>query len=218
MFRPITLGDSLISSEATVDHSEGPGEGSLSMRQTAQRSHAPASGPAPAWISDSMDYRNLLERIPAVSYIAGFGESGRWEYVSPQIEEMLGFTPEEWKSDSDLWFRQIHPEDRGHALEDEVTSKATGNPLRSEYRILAKDGHVVWVRDEAALVRDQKGAPRHWQGFIYDITGRKETEHALEESESRYRGLFDHAPVGIYRTTPDGKLEDGNRALARILG
>jgi diguanylate cyclase (GGDEF)-like protein/PAS domain S-box-containing protein len=197
-----------------LEESKGPAEGSLSMRRVAQRSDAPP----PAWMSGGMDYKSLLERIPAVSYIAGFGEAGRWEYVSPQIEALLGFSPEEWKSNSDLWFRQIHPEDRGRALEDEVRSKATGEPLRSEYRILAEDGHVVWVRDEAVLVRDERGMPRHWQGFIYDVTGRKETEQALEESESRYRSLFDHAPVGIYRTTPEGKLEDGNRALSRILG
>jgi len=174
----------------------------------------------PGWPArtTTMDYKGLLERIPAVSYIAGFGETGRWEYVSPQIETMLGFTAEEWKSSPDLWFRQIHPEDRGRALEDEVNSKATGDPLRSEYRIMSRDGRIVWVRDEAVLVRDERGVPLHWQGFMIDITARKYSEQALQDSEGRYHGLFEHAPVGIYRSTPDGKLEEGNRSLARILG
>jgi diguanylate cyclase (GGDEF)-like protein/PAS domain S-box-containing protein len=165
-----------------------------------------------------MDYRALLERIPAITYIAGFGESGSWDYVSPQIEAILGFSPAEWQRDPDVWYRQIHPEDRARALEDEATSKMTGEPLVSEYRMLTTAGRTIWVRDEAVLVRDQEGRPVHWQGFMIDITGRKQTEDALAESETRYRGLFDHVPVGLYRTTPDGHLMDGNRALAQTLG
>jgi diguanylate cyclase (GGDEF)-like protein/PAS domain S-box-containing protein len=165
-----------------------------------------------------MDYRSLLERIPAITYIAGFGESGAWDYVSPQIEAVLGFSPAEWQRDPDLWYRQIHPEDRARALEDEATSKMSEQPLVSEYRMLTAAGRTVWVRDEAVLVRDEQGRPLHWQGFMIDITGRKQTEDALQESETRYRGLFDHVPVGLYRTTPDGRLLDANRALAHILG
>jgi diguanylate cyclase (GGDEF)-like protein/PAS domain S-box-containing protein len=165
-----------------------------------------------------MDYRTLLERIPAITYIAGFGESGAWDYVSPQIEPMLGFRPEEWKKDPGLWFRQIHPEDRARALEDEANSKMSGEPLASEYRMLTADGRTMWVRDEAVLVRDANGRPVHWQGFMVDITRRKETEDRLQESETRYRSLFDHVPVGLYRTTPGGPLLDGNKALAQILG
>jgi diguanylate cyclase (GGDEF)-like protein/PAS domain S-box-containing protein len=166
----------------------------------------------------SMDYRAILERIPAVTYVAGFGEAGRWDYVSQQIESLLGYTAEEWLSDPEIWFRQIHPDDRTRALEEEIASKAGGAQLRSEYRMHRRDGRVVWVRDEAALVFDDQGQPRYWQGFLLDITGRKTTEQALEVSESRHRQLVDHLPVGIYRTTPEGALVEANRALARILG
>jgi diguanylate cyclase (GGDEF)-like protein/PAS domain S-box-containing protein len=163
-------------------------------------------------------YRGVLERIPAVTYIAGFGESGAWDYVSPQIEKMLGFTTDEWLRDPDLWYRQIHPDDRARALEDEANSKMSGQPLLSEYRMFTLDGRTIWVRDEAVLVHDEDGNPRHWQGFMVDITDRKQTEDALLESETRYRGLFDHVPVGLYRSSPSGELLDGNRALAQILG
>jgi diguanylate cyclase (GGDEF)-like protein/PAS domain S-box-containing protein len=77
---------------------------------------------------------------------------------------------------------------------------------------------VIWVRDEAVVVRDDAGQPLFWQGFIIDINHRKLVEDALHESEVQYRSLFDHLPVGLYRSTPDGNLEDGNRALAQILG
>jgi diguanylate cyclase (GGDEF)-like protein/PAS domain S-box-containing protein len=165
-----------------------------------------------------MDYRGILERIPAVTYVAGFGEAGRWDYVSPQIESLLGFTAEEWMSDPEIWFRQIHPDDRTRALEEEIATKARGSTLSSEYRMFTRDGPVVWVRDEAVLIHDAAGKPRYWQGFIVDITHRKTTEQALEASEARHRQLVDHLPVGIYRSTREGSLLDANQALAKILG
>ncbi|MGH2555617.1 MAG: sensor domain-containing diguanylate cyclase, partial [Actinomycetota bacterium] len=191
------------------------------------QSHAARDRPAPGRegngsdrprTQESMDYRGIVERIPAVTYVAGFGEAGRWDYVSPQIENLLGFTPEEWMSDPEMWFRQIHPDDRARAIEDELDSKAAGPLLVSEYRMLTRDGRVIWVRDDAVLVQDEKGQPKHWQGFMTNITDRKTTEQALETSEARHRQLVDHLPVGIYRTTPEGAILEANRALVRILG
>lgn len=178
--------------------------------------HPFASLEGPAVID--IDFRAMIERIPAITYAAGFGESGRWHFVSSQVESMLGFTPAEWQADPDLWFKQIHPEDRGDVLREEAESKSSGTPLLSEYRMLRRDGSVIWVRDEGVMVRDQKGQALFWQGFIVDINGRKLVEDALHDSEVQYRGLFDHLPVGLYRTSPDGKLSDGNRSLAQILG
>jgi diguanylate cyclase (GGDEF)-like protein/PAS domain S-box-containing protein len=182
-------------------------------------SNGPPGGPA--WAGErgeELDYQSILERIPAVTYVAGFGESGRWHYVSPQIESMLGFSASEWRNNPDLWFRQIHPQDRGRALEEEATSKVSGQPLASEYRLVTRDERILWVRDEAVLVRDDGGEPLFWQGFMFDITRRKEIEEALHESGVRFSTLFDRVPVGLYRTTPAGELQDGNRALAQILG
>jgi diguanylate cyclase (GGDEF)-like protein/PAS domain S-box-containing protein len=184
----------------------------------AARSEGNWATQAPQPRQSSMDYRAILERIPAVTYVAGFGEAGRWDYVSQQIESLLGYTAEEWLSDPEIWFRQIHPDDRTRALEEEIASKAGGSQLTSEYRMHRRDSRVVWVRDEAVLVFDDQGHALYWQGFLLDITGRKTTEQALEASESRHRQLVDNLPVGIYRTTPEGALLEANRALARILG
>jgi diguanylate cyclase (GGDEF)-like protein/PAS domain S-box-containing protein len=164
------------------------------------------------------DYRAMLERIPAVAYLAGFGENGRWDYVSPQIESLLGFTAEEWVGDPEIWFRQIHPDDRSRVLEEEIASKASGSQLPSQYRMFTRDGRTIWIRDIAVLVNDESGKPKYWQGFLLDVTDRKTTEQALEASEARHRQLVDNLPVGIYRTTPEGELLEANRALARILG
>ncbi|TMK85615.1 MAG: PAS domain-containing protein, partial [Actinobacteria bacterium] len=130
-----------------------------------RRAARPEGGGA---VGSSMNYRGLLERIPAITYVAGFGEAGRWYYVSPQIERILGFSPGEWQADPELWFKQIKPEDRARALEEEATSKATGDPLCSEYRMMTRDGRTVWVRDEALLVVDAEATPQFWQGFMVD--------------------------------------------------
>ena len=84
---------------------------------------------------------------------------GRWLYVSPGIESMLGYSVEEWMADPGLWFARMHPEDRDQALAAEERSHATGEPLYSEYRLIARDGRVVWFRDEASVVQNEAGRP-----------------------------------------------------------
>ncbi|MGH2725179.1 MAG: ATP-binding protein [Actinomycetota bacterium] len=133
--------------------------------------------------------RSLVERVPAVTYTAGFGRLGVWQYVSPQVEALLGFPAEEWTSDPELWWRQIHPDDRERVLGDEEADHA-GPPearVTSEHRMLARDGRVVWVRDEAVMVRDGAGRPLYYQGLMSDITERKEAEEALRGAYDRER-------------------------------
>jgi PAS domain S-box-containing protein len=131
-------------------------------------------------------YRDLVERIPAVTYVAEFGFSGRWQYVSPQIESILGFPRKRWVDDSGLWYRQIHPEDRARVMADEERSRESGEPLTSEYRAFARDGRVVWFRDEAVVVRSEGAAPV-LQGVMYDVTEQKEAEQALSAAYERER-------------------------------
>jgi PAS domain S-box-containing protein len=131
-------------------------------------------------------YRDLVERIPAVTYVAEFGFSGRWQYVSPQIESILGFPRKQWLDDAGLWYRQLHPEDRSRAIGDEERSRESGEPLTSEYRVHARDGRVVWFRDEAVVVRTEGGGPL-LQGVMYDITEQKEAEQALSAAYERER-------------------------------
>ena len=127
------------------------------------------------WEADEQ-YRTLVERIPAVVYRAEFGETGRWRYVSPQIEPMLGFIPEQWLADPALWYDRMVPEDRERAMAEELHSRSTGEPLRSEYRLRSRDGRVAWVRDEAVVIHDANGYPAFFQGILSDITLRKEAE------------------------------------------
>ena len=133
------------------------------------------------------EYRTVLDRVPAVVYIADPGETGRWHYVSPQITAMLGFSPYAWRRDPSLWRERLHPDDRaailqiesGHALSAHAL-EPNGSELRAvEYRMIHRDGHVVWIRDDARLVAEPTGA-RRWHGVLSDITARKLADAELE--------------------------------------
>src|SRR5919201_3720920 len=104
-------------------------------------------------------YRALVERIPGIVYAAALGEAGEWLYVSHQVESILGWSVEEWRADALMWYRQLHPDDRARALADEQRARTTGEPLNSEYRMIARDGRVIWFRDRASLVNDDAGNP-----------------------------------------------------------
>jgi len=126
-------------------------------------------------------YRTLVEQIPAITYTAEFGDEGAWRYVSPQIEAILGFTPEEWTAQGNLWLRQLHPEDSARVRDEERRSQRTGKPVISEYRLLASDGRIVWVRDEAVVVPGREGTPL-LQGILFDVTERKRAEEERERA------------------------------------
>ncbi len=132
-------------------------------------------------------YRSLVEQLPAVSYVAEPGPKGHWRYVSPQLERMLGFTPDEWMADPGLWARRIHPEDRDRVLEEEQRDAIVSVPVASEYRMIARDGRVVWIRDEGVL-RPGPGERPYYEGMLTDVTERKSFETQLQF-------LADHDPL-----------------------
>jgi diguanylate cyclase (GGDEF)-like protein/PAS domain S-box-containing protein len=124
-------------------------------------------------------YRGLIERLPVVSYLAEYGETGRWFYVSPQIEQLLGYTAEEWLADSNLWLRRVHPEDRERVTAEEARCAETLEPLSLEYRMVARDGRVLWIRDEGALGRPVGGGMVQVDGVLTDVTERRRAEEEL---------------------------------------
>jgi diguanylate cyclase (GGDEF)-like protein/PAS domain S-box-containing protein len=126
-------------------------------------------------------YRSLVETVPAVVYLAEPGPTGRFRYVSPQIEELLGFTAAEWMADSELWWSRIHREDRERVREDEEKTWGIreGEWCTVEYRMLGRDGRPRWVRDDSTVVRSADGEPEVWSGFLTDVTERKALEEQL---------------------------------------
>lgn len=129
-------------------------------------------------------YRSLVEKIPAIVYIAALDGTNRFLYVSSQIKN-IGFSPEQWLADPEVHLTQIHPEDRAYVLEERAKSRAAGTPLHCEYRLLRGDGTVLWLRDEASVVRDESGRSLFLQGILVDITESKRVEEEL--GQHRYR-------------------------------
>jgi PAS domain S-box-containing protein len=134
-------------------------------------------------------YRTLVEQIPAVVYLAEYGEQGDWLYISPQLERVLGYTPEEWLAHPHPMASFTHPDDIAVVREAEERSLSLGEPFRAEYRMQTKDGGWLWILDEATAVRDQNGRPFVLQGVMYDISERKRSEQELKEVLEKLRSM-----------------------------
>src|ERR671917_719816 len=135
-------------------------------------------------------YRTLVEQTPAITYVQEPIESSNPKavtYVSPQYETILGYPPELQVIDEEHWLRTLHPEDRERVLVEEARTDETGEPFKVEYRVIARDGRVVWVRDEATLVRDEEGRPLYWLGVQYDVTEQKQEAQERERIEQELR-------------------------------
>jgi diguanylate cyclase (GGDEF)-like protein/PAS domain S-box-containing protein len=118
-------------------------------------------------------YRSLVEQIPAVVY-ADDGEVTT--YVSPQIREILGVTPEQYLADPGMWLRMVHPEDRDRVKEQsDAFLRGEGGDL-DDYRMVRPDGRIVWIRDRAFASRDDQGKVVWEHGLLFDVTQLKEAE------------------------------------------
>ncbi|MEX0675211.1 MAG: PAS domain S-box protein [Gaiellaceae bacterium] len=153
-------------------------------------------------------FRTLVEHLPLITWSIEFGDPPGY-YVSPQAEAILGFPPEEWSYEA--YVRQIHPDDRERVL-------ATAPPYRLEYRLLHRDGSVVWVHDEGTLLTDADGTIRGFQGFNVDVTEAKEQEARLRASEEQFRALFDTALDAIMIADDEGRCLDANPAACTLFG
>jgi len=195
------------------------------MREPVERVQNPfkkkrkqISDPYPSFENFRVDFQSLIEKIPAVVYITALDDKGTRLYVSPQIEKMLGFPWVQWMEDPHLWFKQIYPEDRKRVLMEFYKSQQDNTSFSCEYRLMTNDGRIVWVRDEANIVRDSNGDPSYIQGVLLDLSDILQPREVLLKNENKFRTIFEEIAVGIALVNQEGRIVESNRALQKMLG
>jgi PAS domain S-box-containing protein len=179
-----------VADQAESELLDGWGELAAVMVDRARRADAarPEPGGHPegqGWLPGDVErYRVLSEQIPAVLYSEVHTLGGAVVYESPQYQKLFGYTPKE-ATQPDFWKSLVHPDDREWVLAENERVDRTGDPWSVEYRVLSKDGGVMWLRDHAVLVRGQPGEPDYWQGYYIDVTEQKQAEEALRQALER---------------------------------
>jgi PAS domain S-box-containing protein len=140
----------------------------------------------------------FIDQGPLTVYVYRPEGPGPHAYMSPQLEAILGYSADEWTADPDLFSKVLHPDDRDWVLAEQRRTQEAGEPFRAEYRMMTRDGRVLWFLDEAHEVAGREGEPAYHYGYLLEITERKELEEAVRAAEERYRALVEQLPLGIY--------------------
>jgi PAS domain S-box-containing protein len=122
-----------------------------------------------ALVESEARFRTLVERLPICTYVNPLGFPIRTTYISPHVEQLLGFPASRWLTEDDFWVTRLHPDDRERVLQNANLTHASGEPFRGTYRMLRKDGSVVHLLDETIPVSDDGGRVLFLQGFLLDI-------------------------------------------------
>ena len=140
-------------------------------------------------------YRGLVEQIPVVVYEADIDDVMTTTYISPMVEELLGYPAQAWIRNPSFWYEHVHPDDRLKLKRTTLENTSTQSHLAAEYRLIAQDGHTVWVRDEGRVIRNNQTGRTYLQGVMLDITARKEAEAQLQYANEHdaLTGLYNRA-------------------------
>jgi diguanylate cyclase (GGDEF)-like protein/PAS domain S-box-containing protein len=164
-------------------------------------------------------YRGLIDNLPAVFYIDDVSCSDMVD-ISPGVEALFGYTPEQWREVYEDWGQTIHPDDRDRIAAESERCVASGEPYRVEYRGVHADGHTVWVREDAVLIRDEEGNGLYWLGMMLDITELMVARDDLREATSAYGALVEQIPAIVYQDVADESWTTAyvSPQLTKILG
>ncbi|HEX7633928.1 MAG TPA: PAS domain-containing protein [Noviherbaspirillum sp.] len=157
-------------------------------------------------LASAARFQAFVEQLGGMPYIGKLDSKGSHLYVSPKVENLLGFTPEQWCNDPELRIRQLHELDRADVLNAIASTLSTQKPFSIDYRITCNNGSVRWFHDEARVVTDANGKPLFLQGVILDITDRKQAQEELECSHKELKKLIN---------TLDALREEEQKRLAQ---
>jgi diguanylate cyclase (GGDEF)-like protein/PAS domain S-box-containing protein len=165
-------------------------------------------------------YRGIIDRLPAVLYVDTVEADRPMIDVSPSVEALLGISRDSFLSRPYAWLDTIHPDDRERVLAESDGASDDGEPFRTEYRVAHPDGRVVWIREEAILVRDDAGSPLHWLGVLVDVTELMTTQAELHRAQTKYRALVEQIPAIVYIDVADEEMSTNyvSPQIEEILG
>jgi PAS domain S-box-containing protein len=178
----------------------------------------PPSAHEAADLNIEAKYRALLEQIPAVVFMAYVDRGTSEAYVSPEIEAALGYSREEWLEDPVRWYDRIHPLDKQRWSLEAAEMFLSGKPLRSSYRVIARDGRVVWFHCDARMVRRADGQPWFIHGIALDISDLKDTERALQRERNFVAGILETVGALVAVLDHQGRIVRFNRACELTTG
>lgn len=164
-------------------------------------------------------YRSLVEQLPVVTYLAKPEVGAGMLYISPQVEDIFGYTQEEWLSSGLLWADRIHPEDKEETVKGYTNGFLNKEFFILEYRFLRSDNKVIWIEERVKSLHDERGNPLFVQGIFIDVTAEKEARQAVVESEEKYRKLVEAANDAIFiADTETGIILEANKKAEELLG
>ena len=163
-------------------------------------------------------YRALLEQIPAVVFMAYLDRGISEAYVSPQIEASLGYSREEWLEDPVRWYQRIHPDDKQRWSLEAAEMFLSGKPLRSAYRVIARDGRVIWFHCDARMMRLEDGRPWCIHGVAFDISDLKRIEEELQEERNFVSAILDTVGALVVVLDNEGRILRFNPACELTTG
>jgi PAS domain S-box-containing protein len=163
--------------------------------------------------------RRLFMGGPVVVFRWIAWTGGRVEYVSRNVSMVFGYQADDFLSGLVRYDELIHPDDLERVLQELRDYESRGvQRFQQHYRIVRRDGEVRWLDDYTVIFRDERGRVTHHEGYVLDVTHRRQMEEARRQAEAKYRTIFENAVEGIYQTTPDGRVLTVNPAMARMLG
>jgi PAS domain S-box-containing protein len=163
-------------------------------------------------------YRALLEQIPAVVFMAYLDRGISEAYVSPQIEAALGYSREEWLEDPVRWYQRIHPDDKQRWSLEAAEMFLSGKPLRSSYRVIARDGRIIWFHCDARMMRHANGEPWFIHGVAFDISDLKRSEAELQDERNVVSAILDTVGALVVVLDQEGRIIRFNRASELTTG
>ncbi len=214
-----------------ASHAARDAEAALAVLSTQEQ-----STPEDRFAAAEARFQALVEQIPAVTFSASFASGLKELYVSPQIEEVMGYTQEEWLESPVLWYERLHPDDKARWNREFSKTIAFGTDFKAVYRFISKDGRVVWLHGEARIVRDSAQRPLWLQGVGFDVTEVYEAQARIRDAEVRskeqlerdvadrtrelaaYRHLVDSSTNAIASVGRDGCIDIWNACASELFG